>query len=440
MSEEIAPGQFNFINSQLRMNENHAENQNEFLKMSLMVKNLVSCKIERIFNDIDHAKEDLKTRIKCAIESDESEKNAKINADNLAASLANKKAEIDKNILESETKIGELDKEIKKMEIDNKAKIDNLNKTIEDLKNGNNSNAEKLQEKINDLTKEIQEIESGKNSSSKKSQDEIAELKDKIEKINKEKEANNVKLQTDIAALKTNITDLNTKTKSEIANSQSNIEIEKAKITKDNESKLTTLTTENDRLKLEIDDLNKVIQEKGNNNISTSAPSNADTSTLDNLKIENKALKKNVIVDSPSGLPSEALNEANKKIQILTQEIETLKKTSNVTNVTNVTNAASGDLQTQLAKAMAKIKELENAPKPGTNTNTLPMGAANNKTATISTNTLPMGANNNKDNNKINTATISTNTLPMEAINNNQPKPNNSKNTFTDFVIGHHTP
>ena len=324
MSEEIAPGQFNFINSQLRMNENHAENQNEFLKMSLMVKNLVSCKIERIFNDIDHAKEDLKTRIKCAIESDESEKNAKINADNLAASLANKKAEIDKNILESETKIGELDKEIKKMEIDNKAKIDNLNKTIEDLKNGNNSNAEKLQEKINDLTKEIQEIESGKNSSSKESQDKIDELKNEMERINKEKEANKASSLKDIAALNNQITNLNTKTKSEIANSEKNIAALNSQITKENESKIATLTTENGRLKLEIAELKS---QKGNNNNSTSAPSNADTSNFGTLKKENEALKKNVIVDSPSGLPSEALNEANKKIQILTQEIETLKKT-----------------------------------------------------------------------------------------------------------------
>ena len=69
--EESAPGQFNFINSQLRMNENHVENQNEFKKMSLMVENLVSCKIENIFKDIDHAKEDLKTRIKLAIEASE---------------------------------------------------------------------------------------------------------------------------------------------------------------------------------------------------------------------------------------------------------------------------------------------------------------------------------------------------------------------------------
>lgn len=437
MSEEIAPGQFNFINSQLRMNENHAENQNEFLKMSLMVKNLVSCKIERIFNDIDHAKEDLKTRIKCAIESDESEKNAKINADNLAASLADEKAKIDQKISDSETKIGELDQQIKKLEIDNKANVDKLDQQIKELDDENKANAAKSEGKIADLTSKIAEIEKGKNSSSKESQDKIDELKNEMERINKEKEANKASSLKDIAALNNQITNLNTKTKSEIANSEKNIAALNSQITKENESKIATLTTENGRLKLEIAELKS---QKGNNNNSTSAPSNADTSNFGTLKKENEALKKNVIVDSPSGLPSEALNEANKKIQILTQEIETLKKTSNVTNVTNVTNAASGDLQTQLAKAMAKIKELENAPKPGTNTNTLPMGAANNKTATISTNTLPMGANNNKDNNKINTATISTNTLPMEAINNNQPKPNNSKNTFTDFVIGHHTP
>jgi hypothetical protein len=71
MSEEIAPGQFNFINSQLRMNENHVENQNEFVKISVMVKNLVECKIGQIFKDIDHAKEDLKMRIAFAIEAHE---------------------------------------------------------------------------------------------------------------------------------------------------------------------------------------------------------------------------------------------------------------------------------------------------------------------------------------------------------------------------------
>ena len=414
MSEEIAPGQFNFINSQLRMNENHAENQNEFLKMSLMVKNLVSCKIERIFNDIDHAKEDLKTRIKCAIESDESEKNAKINADKLAATLADEKAKIDQKISDSETKIGELDQQIKKLEIDNKANVDKLDQQIKELDDENKANAEKLQEKINDLTKEIQEIESGKNSSSKESQDKIDELKNEMERINKEKEANKASSLKDIAALNNQITNLNTKTKSEIANSEKNIAALNSQITKENESKIATLTTENGRLKLEIAELKS---QKGNNNNSTSAPSNADTSNFGTLKKENEALKKNVIVDSPSGLPSEALNEANKKIQILTQEIETLKKTSSVTNVTTL---PPEDLKTQLVKAMAKIKELENALKPGTNTNTIN----------------PMGANNNK----INTATISTNTLPMEAINNNQPKPNNSKNTFTDFVIGHHTP
>ena len=69
--EESAPGQFNFINSQLRMNENHVENQNEYEKMSSMVKNLVSCKIKNIFKDIDHTKEDLKTRIAFAIEAHE---------------------------------------------------------------------------------------------------------------------------------------------------------------------------------------------------------------------------------------------------------------------------------------------------------------------------------------------------------------------------------
>ena len=80
--EESAPGQFNFINSQLRMNENHVENQNEYEKMSLMVENLVSCKIENIFKDIDHAKEDLKTRIKCAIDAD---KNQNANTPNNAS-------------------------------------------------------------------------------------------------------------------------------------------------------------------------------------------------------------------------------------------------------------------------------------------------------------------------------------------------------------------
>ena len=90
--EESAPGQFNFINSQLRMNENHVENQNEYEKMSLMVENLVSCKIENIFKDIDHTKEDLKTRIKCAIDADKNQNantpnNASLKMDNDALKL-----------------------------------------------------------------------------------------------------------------------------------------------------------------------------------------------------------------------------------------------------------------------------------------------------------------------------------------------------------------
>jgi hypothetical protein len=131
--EESAPGQFNFINSQLRMNENHVENQNEFEKMSLMVKNLVSCKIEHIFNDIDRAKEDLKMRIKIAIEAAEK-------ASTSTAILAAPPQQIinaNANAAESQ------------------AKINDLHKQIEDLKKGNDLNS---QSKIAELNKQLEEL------------------------------------------------------------------------------------------------------------------------------------------------------------------------------------------------------------------------------------------------------------------------------------------
>ena len=133
MLKEETQGQFNFINSQLRMNENHVENQNEYEKMSSMVKNLVSCKIENIFKDIDHTKEDLKTRIKLAIEADEKASTS------IATLAVTPQQTVNANANAAESQ----------------AKIDALNKQIDDLKKGNDSNS---QSKIAELITQLEEL------------------------------------------------------------------------------------------------------------------------------------------------------------------------------------------------------------------------------------------------------------------------------------------
>jgi len=301
---EEAPGQFNFINSQLRMNENYMENQNEFEKMSLMVKSLVSCKIDHIFKDINHAKNDLKMRIELAIE-------------------ANRKTEI--SPIHDSTE--DIDKE-----------IDNLNQEIEQIQNGN--------------------------------------------------DPNNADVQATIAALKIQIDELqNKKAMPHDANSANSQE-----------------------------DINKLINGK-------TYYKNALTD------ISNKALTLDL-----------SLNSLKKENERLTQEIEALKKTSNVTNVTNVTNAPPGDLKTQLKNALARIKELEDAPKSGANTITSNNNNNNSNNSNNNNNNNNSNNNSNNNNNDNNNNSNNTDNSNNNNNNNNRPQRNNSKNTFTDFVIGHYTP
>ena len=113
LEEEKALGQFNFINSRLRMNENYAENQNEYEKMSFMVKKLVECKINQVFKDIEHVNEDLKTQISYAITAHEEKTKENVNNPSLTTSSDDKSIqEAVKRLTEENKKLTEANEKL----------------------------------------------------------------------------------------------------------------------------------------------------------------------------------------------------------------------------------------------------------------------------------------------------------------------------------------
>jgi hypothetical protein len=167
------------------------------------------------------------------------------------------------------------------------------------------------------------------------------------------------------------------------------------------------LKSENDALKLKIAELNvNPIPQKGNEKINNnSTGSNTDTSNFYTLKKENERL---------------------------TKEIEALKNkppTNNPISNNPDTNATITKLQKQLAEELAKNANLQQQ------VNKKPVATAGISIGTNTGTNTAINNNNNANNNANNN-----NTGINNNNNNNQPKPNNSKNTFTDFVIGHHTP
>ena len=112
LEEEKALGQFNFINSRLRMNENYAENQNEYEKMSFMVKKLVECKINQVFKDIEHVNEDLKTQISYAINAHEEKTKENVNNPSLTTSSDKSIQEAVKRLTEENKKLTEANEKL----------------------------------------------------------------------------------------------------------------------------------------------------------------------------------------------------------------------------------------------------------------------------------------------------------------------------------------
>ena len=132
LEEEKAPGQFNFINSRLRMNENYAENQNEYEKMSLMVENLVKCKINQVFKDIEHVNEDLKTQISYAINAHEEKTKENVNNPYLSTSDDKSNQEAVKRLTEENKKLTEEAAKLTQEAANKKLTEEAANKSVND--------------------------------------------------------------------------------------------------------------------------------------------------------------------------------------------------------------------------------------------------------------------------------------------------------------------
>ena len=164
--EEKEPGQFNFINSRLRMNENYAENQNEYEKMSFMVKNLVECKINQVFKDIEHVNEDLKTQISYAINAYEEKIKENVNNPSLTTSSDNKSIQEAVNRLTEENKklteenAAKLSQEAanKKLTEENAAKLTEENKKLTEENKKLTEEKERLTEEKERLTEEKERL------------------------------------------------------------------------------------------------------------------------------------------------------------------------------------------------------------------------------------------------------------------------------------------
>ena len=178
LEEEKALGQFNFINSRLRMNENYAENQNEYEKMSFMVKKLVECKINQVFKDIEHVNEDLKTQISYAINAHEEKTKENVNNPSLSTSSDDKSnQEAVKRLTEENEKLTEAnekltqEKESLTEEAVNRLTEENKKLTEEAAKLYQEAANKKLTEEKESLTEEAANKSVNDNSTNKSKND-----------------------------------------------------------------------------------------------------------------------------------------------------------------------------------------------------------------------------------------------------------------------------